>query len=114
MDICNLNILKGIMIKIFRLILLSLCATQIAKAQISDSLSYHIEATATAGNGEYAPLWFTANRYGLSSVNPNSALLKAGMEYNKKMNHHWKLKAGLDLATGYNLTQNFIVAIRLK
>lgn len=97
------------MIKIFGLILLSLCTTQAVKAEAQDSLSYHIEATATAGGGNYAPLWFTANRYGLSSIEPNSALLKAGLEYQKKMNHHWKLKAGLDLAGGYNLTQNIIV-----
>ena len=68
--------------------LFCLCTTQAVKAEAQDSLSYHIEATATAGGGDYAPLWFTANRYGLSSVKSNSALLKAGLEYQKKMNHH--------------------------
>ena len=97
--------------KLLGLILLGGCFLQEVTAETRDSLSYHIEATATAGGGksDYAPLWFTANRYGLSSTASNSAWLKAGLEYNKKMNHHWKLKAGLDLAGGYNLTQNVIV-----
>lgn len=93
----------------FLFALLGLALTQSTTAETKDSLSYNIEARATAGGGDFAPIWFSANKYGLSSVKPNSGLLKAGLEYNKNMKYRWKLKVGVDLAGGYDLTQNVIV-----
>lgn len=48
---------------------LFLC-TSISGQSENSSLTYHVELGATAGNGTYAPLWFTGNRYGLGSTNP--------------------------------------------
>lgn len=73
------------------------------------SLTYQLETGATAGGGDYAPLWFTANRNGLSSVDPNSAYLEAGLTYNIRLKHHWDIKAGLTLATAANNTSAFIL-----
>lgn len=95
--------------KIQTILALGLCFIQTYAAETKDSLTYHVETTATAGSGTYAPLWFTANRYGLASEKSNSAYLKAGIAYEKKMPHHWHLKAGVDLAGGYNLTQKTIL-----
>ena len=64
----------------------------------NSSLTYHVELGATAGNGTYAPLWFTGNRYGLGSTNPNSGYLLAGISYNKQFRHGWRIDAGLDKA----------------
>ena len=84
------------------------CTSWISGQTSTDSLSYQLETAATAGGGDFAPLWFSANRYGLSSVQPNSVWLSAGMRYDKKMKHHWKLQTGIELAIGYGLTQEFI------
>ena len=60
-------------------------------AQLDTDLKYRVELGATAGGGTYAPLWFTANRYGLSSVEPNSGYMRAGIAYEKEMRHNWKI-----------------------
>ena len=74
-----------------------------AKAQDS-SISYEIEASGTVASGSYAPLWLTANRYGMTSNEPQSAYLRAGIGYHRNLKHHWNIQAGLDLATGIQTT----------
>ena len=79
-------------------------------AQKSNSrLEYNIETFANFSSGEYAPFWFTANRYGLGSVEPNSFYLKAGVDWKRNFNHGWKVGAGLDLAAGANISTNFSI-----
>lgn len=68
---------------------------------------YRVEATATASTGTYAPLWLTANRFGMESEKPNSGYLRAGIEWNKKLNRGWRIDAGLDLAGGVKQTSDF-------
>lgn len=99
------------MIYKLRTVLLTICChTTFLYGQTTDpSLTYHVETGATAGRGNYAPLWFTANRNGLSSIEPNSAYLEAGLTFNRKLKHHWNLQAGLDLATAANNTSAFII-----
>lgn len=76
-------------------------------AQSDADLEYRVELGATAGSGTYAPLWFTANRYGLSSVEPNSGYVRAGIAYEKDLKWNWKVAAGIDLAGSVNHEQNF-------
>lgn len=76
-------------------------------AQLDTDLKYRVELGATAGGGTYAPLWFTANRYGLSSVEPNSGYMRAGIAYEKEMRHNWKIAAGIDLAGTVNHQKAF-------
>ena len=59
-----------------------------------------IEASATASTGDFAPLWLTANRYGLGSVRPYSAYLRASLERDiaHDAKRDWRLGYGLDLA----------------
>ena len=37
------------------------------RAQSDTTLTYRVEASANVSSGDYAPLWFTANRNGLSN-----------------------------------------------
>ena len=62
-------------IKAFLLIGL-LCSASVSGQQADSILTYRVELGGTAGGGTYAPLWFTANRYGISSVEPNSGYLR--------------------------------------
>lgn len=74
-----------------------------------DSISYNVELSANASSGRYAPLWFTANRYGLSSERPNSGYLRAGAAYKTHFGKGWSLQAGLDLAGAVDMDAPFIV-----
>ena len=78
-------------------------------AQTDTLLTYRVEASANASSGSYAPLWFTANRNGLSSQEPNSGYLRAGLAYRQAFNRGWKIGAGLDLAGAVNSPSGFIV-----
>ena len=83
----------------------TLCAQDMDKG----TLDYKVEMSGNAATGTYAPLWLTANRYGLASQEPNSGYLRAGVCYNKSMKHNWRLETGLDLAGAVNQTAPFVV-----
>lgn len=74
-----------------------------------DTLRYKLETSANVSTGAYAPMWFTANRYGLSGVEPCSGYLRAGVDYAGKLGADWRLEAGLDLAGAVNQTSDFVV-----
>ena len=59
-----------------------------------------LEASGTASVGDYAPLWLTANRYGLSSTAPYSIYARARIERDIAADslRKWRLGYGLDLA----------------
>lgn len=78
-----------------------------AFAQTPVQMGYKIETGANVSSGDYAPYWFTANRYGLGSVEPNSFFVNAGVSLKKSFNHGWKIDAGLDIAAGAKLAANF-------
>ena len=71
-------------------------------AQKEASLAYRMEASVNASTGKYAPMWLTANRYGLSSVRANSGYLRAGLFYAQPLKKDWRIEAGLDLAGTLN------------
>ena len=71
------------------------------------TLTYRAEAAVTVSDGDYAPLWLTANRYGMTSNESKNAYLRAGIAWDKSLKHDWRIAAGLDLAGGKNLTSNF-------
>lgn len=89
-------------------ILLSLPPLSVC-GQFSKNMNYIIEATSIFSDGDYAPFWFSANKYGLSSVDNNNGYLRAGLfrpyEENKKLSY----RLGVDLATAYNFTSSFVV-----
>lgn len=92
--------------KLNAFLIFSILSAGLASAQSdTSSLTYRLELGATGGSGTYAPLWFTANRYGLSSTNPNSGYLRAGIAYDKQFPRGWRIEAGLDMAGGIHHTQ---------
>lgn len=74
---------------------------------MTDSLSVRIETEATISGGDYAPMWLSANKYGMGSTENNSVYLRAGAGWNKALRHGWKIGAGLDLAGGAGTTSSF-------
>lgn len=79
-------------------------------AQKTDTtMTYRVEMSGNISNGTYAPLWFTANRYGLSSQKPNSGYIRAGVLYDRELNRHWHIRAGLDLAGAADQVSSFVV-----
>ncbi len=95
--------------RIHFLFLLLLAVTIHLKAQRPQTFEYAVEAGATAGNGDYAPLWLTANRYGLSSICTENGYVRAGMKYAHSLRKHWDLEAGADLAAAYNSPSSFVL-----
>ncbi len=83
---------------------LIVCATSRAAADDSASrlapTDIAVEVSGTAATGKYAPLWLTANRYGLGSVNTASAYQRAYAlrDIEADSARRWRLGYGLDLA----------------
>lgn len=75
----------------------------------NDTLRYNVEMSANISSGGYAPLWFTANRYGLSGEQPNSGYLRTGVYYGRQLSETWRIEAGLDVAGALNHTSAFAV-----
>ena len=74
-----------------------------ANAQVSrlgHNVQYNTTLQATAGGGEVAPFWFTTNRYGLGSKEPNSATLRVGAFRDAEADslRRWRIGYGLELA----------------
>jgi len=93
--------------RMFKVLTLLLCGSLAAVAQ--DTLTCRLELSANVSSGDYAPLWFTANRHGLSSQRPSSGYLRAGAKYNRAFCRDWSLEAGLDFAGTVEQTAPFTV-----
>lgn len=96
-------------IQLFLLPLSLLFMTRHIHAQLPAQTEYAVETGGTSGKGAYAPMWLTANRQGLSSVNTEYGYLRAGIAHTMSLNRHFCFSAGVDLATAYNFTSSFII-----
>lgn len=96
-------------IQLFFLLLFLFSIIRQTTAQTTSKTEYAIEMGATSGWGTYAPLWLTANRQGLSSVNTESGYLRAGISRFVPLNKQFSFSAGIDLATAYNFISSFVV-----
>ena len=70
-------------------------------------IKYNIQINTQTGSGSYAPLWFSANRYGVVGNKSISVYLQAGLNYRKNFKKGWNLETGLDLTGGINQTSEF-------
>jgi len=86
-----------------------LFSTTYINAQTQDQLHYEFETSITTSKGNHAPLWLTANKYGLSSINKNSAYAMAGIFQPLKQYKKIQYTYGLELAIARNFTSTFIV-----
>ena len=84
--------LKSVFLLAFSINAFTCLSAQEQKA--STPFSYRVETSVSVADGRYAPLWFTANRYGLSSQEPKSAYLRAGVQWQKEWQHGWRVQAG--------------------
>ena len=81
-------------------------------SQLSKGITYSTESNIVWSNGDdYAPFWFTSNRYGMSSADTNNGYLRAGIFRSTKQdnNRKWKQGYALELAAAYNYSSSFIV-----
>ena len=97
---------------IFIILLLPISVlAQSNESGIFDGMKLDIESSTTVSSGEYAPLWLSSNKYGLSSVEPSSnyerVSLMRGTENDSLKS--WRWGYGLDLAVCFNSTSNFVV-----
>jgi hypothetical protein len=81
---------KSVILPIFTFCIPICLSAQEQKA--STPFSYRVETSVSVADGRYAPLWFTANRYGLSSQEPKSAYLRAGVQWQKEWQHGWRVQ----------------------
>lgn len=72
-------------------------------------LRYEVETGVTASSGEHTPFWLVANRYGISSIQKNTAYLSAGVFHQddslKKCSYAW----GLEMAGAHHFSSGFFI-----
>ncbi len=83
-----------------------------AGAQVSrlvEDVRYGGSIRATAGGGDNAPFWFTANRYGLGATGNNTVMGRAYIKRDSESDslRFWKVGYGLDLTAGYGIQSNY-------
>lgn len=98
----------------YKLLILLLVQAAGLAAQVSRlgrDISYSASLQATAGKGDAAPFWFTNNRYGLSTLEPNSGLLRAAIQREAETDslRHWRVGYGLDVAAAVNFDSRFVL-----
>lgn len=97
----RLNLLITNFCKLLLLIILTI------PTYAQQAFNYHAETAFTFSNGNYAPFWLTANRYGTTNNDNKSAYIRAKIDWNHSWSHGWKINSGLDLVGGKNLTSTF-------
>ncbi len=89
-----------------------LCASATAQvSRLADDVEYRTELNAQFSNGDNAPFWFSANRYGLATTNDKGGYLRASIERNIESDsqRNWRIGYGADIAVPANYNSHFIV-----
>ncbi len=86
-------------------------AAQSALTRAGHNVEYSAEAAVTTGTGDDSPLWLTANRHGMSSVEKNNGYLRAGVFHRAETDSasHWRIGYGIDAAVAYNFTSTVVL-----
>lgn len=86
---------------------LCMAAQQNALQRAGHGINYNAEMQTTNSSGN-TPLWLTANRYGLSSVDGNNGYARFGLSRSTSNdNGKWRIGYGIDLAAAYNFNSTF-------
>lgn len=75
----------------------------VCNATANDSICYRLEAAWALSEGNYAPTWLAANRYGMSSEQTSNGYLRAGGSWSHDLKRGWRIGAGIDIAGGINM-----------
>jgi hypothetical protein len=80
-------------------------------SRLADSVLWKVETQATLANGDNAPFWLAANRYGLSSLEPTNGYLRAAAEKPLLADslRRWGCGWGLDVATATGFTSHVVL-----
>ena len=97
-----------------RLLILLVILPLTAQAQIGrlgENVRYGASMSGMASSGDYAPFWFTANRYGLATPNNESFLTRAfiGRSTTADSSRHWRVGYGADFAVAAGMDNHFIL-----
>lgn len=73
-------------------------------------MEYGVEAQVSTSKGD-TPLWLTANRYGLSSVEKQNGYLRASIRRDASADslYQWRIGYGVDVAAGYHYSSKAFV-----
>jgi len=95
---------------LFTLLLLAISVNTFAQ-NLSKGISYSTKLNGVVSNGDYAPFWFSSNKYGLSSVENNSGFIRGGLFRDVEIDSlkNWKLGFGADIAVAANHSSDFII-----
>lgn len=85
---------------VVRCLALLAVAAWLPLAYAGDTIAYRFEASGSAFTGRFAPLWLSANRYGLSDAGAGGGYVLAGMTYSRPLGHDFCVEAGVDLVAG--------------
>ena len=80
-------------------------------SRLGKGVEYKGEVSGTFSGGDHAPFWLTENKFGLSSIENNSAYLRGSLIRPIEMDslRKWRIGYGVDLAVPVNYTSHFIV-----
>ena len=90
---------------------LTLQAQESALDRATDNMLYKVEGQVSTADGQ-TPLWLTANRYGLSSIDAQNGYLRASLFSSpgwSPVEPKWKIGYGLDVVIPYNYTSKAVV-----
>ncbi len=78
---------------------------------LGKGFSYHATTEAIVSEGDHAPFWLTANRYGLASVEHNSSFITAGMAKDALGDNgkDWNWGMGADFVIASDHTSTFFI-----
>ena len=79
--------------------------------RLGHDIQYQATLQGTAGSGDVAPFWFSNNRYGLGTTEPNSGLLRASIQRDANADslRHWRIGYGIDLVGAVNHDSHFVL-----
>lgn len=98
-----------------KIILLLAILPLIAKAQFSrlgEDVYYEGNITSAFSGGDYAPFWFTSNKYGLSSHKNNYGYIRGIIQRNAMTDslRNWRIGYGADIAVAVGMeSKHFII-----
>ncbi|MBO4612751.1 MAG: hypothetical protein J5671_06225 [Bacteroidaceae bacterium] len=79
--------------------------------RLGENIQYQATLQGTAGTGDTAPFWFTNNRYGLGTTEPNSMLVRGAIGRDAKADsaRNWRIGYGLDLVGAVHHDSYFVI-----
>ena len=81
-------------------------------SRLGEDVFYEGTATSAFSGGDYAPFWFTSNRYGLSSHKNNYGYLRGSIQRDVMTDsiRNWRIGYGADMAVAVGMeSKHFII-----